>query len=185
MTTPVRMLARLRVPLGFVFAVAVLWLAQPTRAVARLGRADRGDRRSAADLGGRAPQQVARGDVVGSVSLDWPILCTSDRRSWAQDSRLRRTASALPSLIAIYLGDDDHRGDPERGSVSARTVRRSLRSAIGAAIRAPVAGHADSAFRQAIANREHRAVTGLLLAVLLLVLKATYNGVFWRAGAGR
>jgi hypothetical protein len=34
---------------------------------------------------------------------------------------------------------------------------------------------------QAIANREHRAVLGFALAVLLLVLKATYNGVFWRA----
>src|SRR5580765_8951988 len=32
MTALVRVLARIRVPLGFVFAVAVLWLAQPTRA---------------------------------------------------------------------------------------------------------------------------------------------------------
>ena len=31
-------------------------------------------------------------------------------------------------------------------------------------------------FSRAIANREHRAVVGLLVAVLLLVLKATYNG---------
>ena len=38
--------------------------------------------------------------------------------------------------------------------------------------------------RQAMANREHRALAGLLIAVLLLVLKATYNGVFWRMGAG-
>jgi hypothetical protein len=38
--------------------------------------------------------------------------------------------------------------------------------------------------QQAIANREHRALAGLALAVLLLVLKATYNGVFWRMGAG-
>ena len=35
---------------------------------------------------------------------------------------------------------------------------------------------------QAIANREHRAIGGLLAAILLLVLKATYNGVFWRGG---
>jgi hypothetical protein len=32
---------------------------------------------------------------------------------------------------------------------------------------------------RAIENREHRAVAGLVLAVLLLALKATYNGVFW------
>jgi hypothetical protein len=38
---------------------------------------------------------------------------------------------------------------------------------------------------QAFANREHRAVLGMALAILLLILKATYNGVFWRAAAGR
>jgi hypothetical protein len=38
--------------------------------------------------------------------------------------------------------------------------------------------------QQAMANREHRAVAGLAVAVLLLVLKATYNGFFWRTGAG-
>jgi protein-S-isoprenylcysteine O-methyltransferase Ste14 len=37
------------------------------------------------------------------------------------------------------------------------------------------------AVSQAIANREHRAIVGLLVVVLLLVLKATYNGAFWRA----
>ena len=38
---------------------------------------------------------------------------------------------------------------------------------------------------QAIANREHRAVGGLVLAVLLLCLKATYNGSFWRTAGPR
>ena len=42
---------------------------------------------------------------------------------------------------------------------------------------------ADS-LRQAIANREQRALAGLAIAVLLLLLKATYNGLFWRMGAG-
>ena len=37
-------------------------------------------------------------------------------------------------------------------------------------------------FPQAIANREHRALAGLVVAVLLLIAKATYNGAFWRAG---
>src|SRR5262249_10947653 len=37
---------------------------------------------------------------------------------------------------------------------------------------------------QAVANREHRAIAGFIVAVLLLVLKATYNGPFWGA-AGR
>lgn len=38
--------------------------------------------------------------------------------------------------------------------------------------------------QQAIANHEQRAIAGLAGAVLLLVLKATYNGLFWRTGAG-
>ena len=38
---------------------------------------------------------------------------------------------------------------------------------------------------QALANREQRAVVGVGVAVLLLFLKATYNGSFWRAAAGR
>ena len=38
---------------------------------------------------------------------------------------------------------------------------------------------------QAIANREYRAVVGLVLAVLLLIWKATYNDSFWRAAGSR
>ena len=34
---------------------------------------------------------------------------------------------------------------------------------------------------QAMANREHRALAGLGVAILLLIWKATYNGLFWRA----
>jgi F0F1-type ATP synthase membrane subunit c/vacuolar-type H+-ATPase subunit K len=33
---------------------------------------------------------------------------------------------------------------------------------------------------QAMANREYRAVIGFVIAMLLLVWKATYNGMFWR-----
>ena len=38
---------------------------------------------------------------------------------------------------------------------------------------------------QAIANREYRAIAGLAAAVLLLIWKATYNGLFWRAAGTR
>jgi hypothetical protein len=37
---------------------------------------------------------------------------------------------------------------------------------------------------RAIANHEHRAAIGLAVAVLLLLLKATYNGMFWRQPGG-
>jgi hypothetical protein len=39
-------------------------------------------------------------------------------------------------------------------------------------------------WQQAIANREHRAVAGLIAVVLVLLLKATYNSTFGGA-AGR
>jgi protein-S-isoprenylcysteine O-methyltransferase Ste14 len=55
--------------------------------------------------------------------------------------------------------------------------RQSDRLANGAA----AGGARRFAMSQAIANREHRAIVGLLVVVLLLVLKATYNGAFWRA----
>jgi Phospholipid methyltransferase len=39
--------------------------------------------------------------------------------------------------------------------------------------------------RQAIANREHRALIGLVFVVLLLAWKATYNEPFWRSAGTR
>ena len=44
--------------------------------------------------------------------------------------------------------------------------------------------HRRFSLAQATANREHRALVGLAVAVLLLVLKATYNELFWQAAAG-
>lgn len=50
------------------------------------------------------------------------------------------------------------------------------------------ASGAESARRfslaRAIENHEHRAALGLAVAVLLLLLKATYNGLFWRQPGG-
>ena len=182
MTTPVRMLARLRVPLGFVFAVAVLWLAQPTRAslgwgalIAGLGEGLRiwaaGHLTKSREVTMSGPYRwMAHPLYVGSSVMGAGLAIASHSVSVAV-------------VIAVYLGatltaavrseeaflrerfgdgyDGYRRGDPAR-----RGTRRFSVSL-------------------AIANREYRAVTGLLLAVLLLALKATYNGVFWRAGAGR
>src|SRR5262249_6527315 len=50
----------------------------------------------------------------------------------------------------------------------------------GAAARAPAEDRRFSLAR-AIANREHRAVIGLGVVVLLLAWKATYNEFFWRS----
>ena len=60
--------------------------------------------------------------------------------------------------------------------------REALRRALGPGGQGPRRwttggqGPPEWKMNRAIANREHRALVGLLVAVLLLVLKATYNG---------
>jgi hypothetical protein len=54
----------------------------------------------------------------------------------------------------------------------------------GADARGSAQSERPFSLQQAIANHEQRAIAGLAGAVLLLVLKATYNGLFWRTGAG-
>jgi len=60
-------------------------------------------------------------------------------------------------------------------TASVRSERTFLRS--GAA-----SGNARQRFSlaRAVANHEHRALLGVLTAVLLLAWKATYNVSFWR-----
>jgi hypothetical protein len=54
----------------------------------------------------------------------------------------------------------------------------------GVDVRGSAPGVRRFSLQQAIANHEQRTIAGLAGAVLLLVLKATYNGLFWRTGAG-
>ena len=146
-----------------------------------LGAAIAAAGRSAADLGRRASSQVARGDRVGSVSL--------------------ARASALCRLVGDGRRPGRRVGKPRRGAAHRASTwrRRSPRRsgprrrscAVGSATRIgstkPVTRRRPTrrfSFERAIANGEHRTIAGLAAAVLLLALKATYNGLFWR-GAGR
>ena len=176
-------LARRRVALGFVCGAAALGLAQPTlqsiaagMSVAAVGEALRvwaaGHLNKAREVTSSGPYRwlphpLYAGSSIMGVGL--AIACAN---------------VVVTALIAIYLivtltaairneeaflrrafGDryDRYRsGDAEMGSQSGS--RRRFTAA------------------QAIANREHRAIAGLLVAMLLLVLKATYNGAFWRGG---
>jgi hypothetical protein len=75
-------------------------------------------------------------------------------------------------------------------TAAVRSEEAFLRGAFGGdydRYRAGAAGETTRRFSvaRAIANREQRAVVGLALALLLLVLKATCNDMFWRAAAGR
>jgi protein-S-isoprenylcysteine O-methyltransferase Ste14 len=181
-------LARLRVALGFVFGVLVLILAQPTgrslaigMTIAAAGEAIRvwaaGHLRKSREVTVSGPYRwVAHPLYVGSSVMGIGLAVAS--------------ASVLvAALIATYLvatltaaikseegflrrtfGDQY---DLYRSGVAAQRRERS------AASRRP--------FRldQAMANREYRAVAGLAVAILLLIWKATYNGLLWRAAGTR
>ena len=171
-------LARRRVPLGFVSAAFVLWLAQPTAAtlmwgtaIAAIGESLRiwaaGHLHKSREVTASGPYRwLAHPLYVGS-SIMGAGLATAGN------------SAIVATIIAVYLavtltaaiksedaflrgafGDeyDRYRTGAVRG-VNATTTRRF-------------------SLAQAMANHETRAVIGLAVAVLLLILKATYNGSF-------
>jgi len=180
----VRRLARLRVPLGFLVALLVFWLARPTGAtlfwgtlVAAAGEALRvwaaGHLNKSREVTSSGPYRwlghplyagscimgvglaIAANNLVVAVLIVIYLLTTISAAIRSEEAFLRQK-----------FGDayDRYRRGSGIGDVSGATRRFSL--------------------RQAIANREQRALAGLAIAVLLLLLKATYNGLFWRMGAG-
>ena len=171
-------LARLRVTLGFIVGVFVLWLAQPdTRTlaagvpIALLGEALRvwasGHLNKAREVTASGPYRwLAHPLYVGSSVMGAGLAIAA--------------GSAIGALlIVVYLA--------ATLTAAVRTEEAFLRRTFGDRYdryrRGDAAGGNDSgrrfAFSQAVANREHRAIAGLVIAVLLLVLKGTYNGVFW------
>ncbi|HEY7286572.1 MAG TPA: isoprenylcysteine carboxylmethyltransferase family protein [Vicinamibacterales bacterium] len=171
------LLARFRVALGWVFAPLVLILANPSSESILIGTlvglVGEGIRIWAAGHLNKAREVTSSGPYrffshplyVGSSIMGAGLAL----------------ASANPiaaALIALYLvvtlraairneeaylrrtfGEQYHRYRAER------IVDRDRRFSVA----------------QAMANREYRALAGLVAAMLLLVLKATYNGTFWRA----
>jgi hypothetical protein len=173
------------VPLGFAFALLVFWLAAPTRmtllvgaAIAALGEGLRiwaaGHLNKSREVTVSGPYRwfahplyvgssiMGIGLAIGSGSLIVAVLVIV---------YLAATIGAAIRSEEAFLrgkfGDRyvDYRSG--RASADARDRARSFRLA------------------QAMANREYRALAGVAVALLLLLLKATYNGTFWRAGAGQ
>jgi hypothetical protein len=174
------LLARLRTRLGLVFGVAAFWLAQPTprsiaigAAIAALGEALRiwaaGHLHKSSEVTASGPYRWTSHPLyVGSSVLGIGLAVAS-------------ASLAVTLLIALYLGATI--------AAAVRTEEAFLRGRFGGAYQQYKAGHAPAAarrfsFERAIANGEHRTIAGIAAAVLLLALKATYNGLFWRA-AGR
>lgn len=176
-------LARWRVPLGFVFGAAVLWLARPTRATLAAGVpiavAGEGLRVWAAGHLNKAREVTASGPYrwlahplyVGSSVMGLGVAIACGR-------------AMVLVLVAAYLG--------VMLTAAIKSEEAFLRRTFGDRYdryRASADEAADGtrafALRQALANREHRAVAGLSVAILLLILKAAYNGLFWQGAVGR
>jgi hypothetical protein len=169
-------LARLRVAIGFVCGAIVLWLAEPTRqsltiggTVAAAGEAIRiwaaGHLRKSREVTASGPYRwLAHPLYVGSSVMGTGLAIASNR-------------AIVGALIGGYL--------IVALTVAAKTEEAFLRRSFGdsydryrrgGAGGQRAAGH-DRRFTlaQAIANREHRALIGLLLAILLLALKAGWG----------
>ena len=178
-STLVKRLARLRVPLGFLFGALVLWLAAPTprslaigAAIAALGEATRiwaaGHLNKSREVTSSGPYRwFAHPLYVGSSIMGAGLAVAS----WSP---------IVAALIAVYLAvtltaaiRSEEAFLREKFGDRYDRYRRGAGEDTGAARRRFSLG-------QALANREYRALVGLALVILLLAWKATYNGAFWR-----
>jgi protein-S-isoprenylcysteine O-methyltransferase Ste14 len=167
-----RRLARVRVPLGFAGAAAALWLAAPTRMTLAVG--------AVIALAGEAVRVWAAGHLNKSreVTASGPYRFVAHPLyvgSSIMGAGLAVAANSVgvAAIVALYLVTTI--------SAAVRTEEAFLRGRFGDGYDRYRRGAADAGGRrfsaaQAIANREYRAVGGLVAAVLLLLWKATYNG---------
>ena len=171
-------LARLRVPLGFLSGAVVLWLAQPTARTLAIGTAiavtgeglrvwASGHLNKARDVTASGPYRwFAHPLYVGSSVMGVGLAVIADH-------------AVVTGLIALYLVVTISAAISSEEAFLRRTFGdRYDRYRRGDT---PADDRRRFSMTRAIANREHRALAGLLVAVLLLIVKATYNGTFWRA----
>ena len=180
--TMIGVIARMRVALGFVSGVLVLILARPTgrslligMSIAGVGELLRiwaaGHLHKAREVTASGPYRFLPHPLyVGSsvMGLGLAIACNS---------------VAVAVLIAIYLVTTLTAAIKSEEAFLRRTFGEQYdlyRSGIAAKRRDPGAARRRFSVAQAMANREYRAVAGFVVALLLLVWKAAYNGSFWQ-----
>jgi protein-S-isoprenylcysteine O-methyltransferase Ste14 len=182
----VALLARLRVPLGFGFGALVLWLAQPTARSLMIGGLF------------AAFGEGLRIWAAGHLNKSREVTMSGPYRWLAHPlyvgSSIMGAGLAIASanvvaaaLVTIYLG--------AAITAAVRSEEAFLRRTFGdryeryrvASAGVMAAGNEPRRFSaaRAMANREHRAVIGLAVAVLVLLFKATYNVSFWPAAGTR
>jgi protein-S-isoprenylcysteine O-methyltransferase Ste14 len=170
-------LARRRVALGFVSGVAALIFAQPTKTSITIGM-------SIAALG-----ELLRIWAAGHLNKSREVTSSGPYRWVAHPLYLGSSIMGIglavacasvivAALIAVYL--------MVTLTAAMRSEEAFLRERFPDGYDRYRRGEASAdrrfGFGQAIANREYRAVIGLIVVALLLVWKATYNGSFWRTG---
>jgi protein-S-isoprenylcysteine O-methyltransferase Ste14 len=178
----INVIARGRVALGFVSGVLVLILAQPT------------GRSLLAGMSIAACGEVVRIWAAGHVHKSREVTASGPYRfvphplyvgSSIMGVGLAIACASVPVaiLIALYLGTTLTAAIKSEEAYLRRTFGEQYdlyRNGIAAKRRDPGVARRRFSLKQAIANREHRAVLGFVVALLLLVWKATYNGSFWR-----
>jgi protein-S-isoprenylcysteine O-methyltransferase Ste14 len=177
-------IARLRVALGFVFGVLVLILAQPTGrsllvglSIAACGELFRiwaaGHLHKSREVTASGPYRwVAHPLYLGSsvMGVGLAVACASVLVAILIAVYLVTTLAAAIKSEEAYL----RRAFGEQYDLYRRGVEAKRRSS-------GLTSRRRFSLAQAMANREYRAVIGLVIGMLLLVWKATYNGSFWRA----
>lgn len=168
-----RSLARLRVPLGFACALAMPLLVAPTPRSVMLG--------GLVALAGEGLRIWAAGhlnksrEVTSSGPYRWfahPLYVGSS--VMGVGLAIASASARVAVLVAVYLAITI--------TAAIRSEEAFLRQTFGAAYDDYRRGSRDTAgatrrfsLTQALVNREYRALVGVLLALLLLALKASYD----------
>jgi len=169
-----RLLARFRVALGFISGVVVLVLAAPTTQSIALG------------LPVALAGELIRIWAAGHLNKSREVTRSGPYRFVPHPLYLGSSligiglaigsgSAAVVLIVAVYL--------LVTLTAAIRSEEAFLRQKFGEAYddyrtSRVVDRERRFSWRQAMANREYRAVAGLAVALLLLIFKATYNGMF-------
>jgi protein-S-isoprenylcysteine O-methyltransferase Ste14 len=173
-------LARLRVALGFVTGALVLVLAHPNRASMATGMT--------LAACGEAIRFWAAGHLQKSreVTVSGPYRWTAHPLyvgSSIMGIGLAIACASVPVtiLIAVYLVTTMTAAITSEEAYLRRLFGEQYDLyRHGVALKRAGGSRRRFSLKQAMANREYRAVLGLVIALLLLFLKARYTGLFWQ-----
>jgi protein-S-isoprenylcysteine O-methyltransferase Ste14 len=170
----IRFLARFRVAIGFACGIAVFWFAAPTRTSIAVG------------LPVALAGEMIRVWAAGHLNKSREVTRSGPYRFVAHPLYLGSSligvglalgsgSAAVVGIVAVYL--------LVTLTAAITSEERFLREKFGGAYdeyreQRVVDRERRFSWSRAMANREYRAMAGVALAVLLLVWKATYNGLF-------